>query len=80
MELIFLSLVLLQIKHWYIDFVNQSEEEVKYKAEYMDWRGMKHSLKQGLGTAVALVLCTVEPPGHLQWQASTSWLTIILTG
>jgi hypothetical protein len=61
MELVFLSLVLLQIKHWYIDFVNQDEEEVKYKAEYMDWRGLKHSLKQGVGTALVLLICTVDP-------------------
>jgi len=61
MELVFLSLALLQLKHWYIDFVNQTEEEVEYKGEYMDWRGLKHSLKQGLGTVVVLMLCTVEP-------------------
>lgn len=49
-------LVLLQIKHWYIDFVNQSEEEVKHKGIYLDWRGMKHSVKQGLGTFVVFFL------------------------
>ncbi len=43
-------LILLQIKHWYIDFVNQSEEEVKHKGIYFDWRGVKHSLKHGLAT------------------------------
>ena len=47
-----LILVLLQIKHWYIDFVNQSLEEVQWKGTYFDWRGVKHSLKQGLGTWV----------------------------
>lgn len=51
---LFLILVLLQIKHWYIDFVNQSNEEVQWKGTYLDWRGIKHSLKQGLGTAVCL--------------------------
>jgi hypothetical protein len=51
-------LVLLQIKHWYIDFVNQTEEEVKYKGEYLDWRGVKHSLKQGAGTFVCLWIVT----------------------
>lgn len=61
MELVLLSLVLLQIKHWYIDFVNQDEEEVAHKGKYMDWRGIKHSLKQGLGTAAVLLICTVEP-------------------
>jgi hypothetical protein len=51
---LFLILILLQIKHWYIDFVNQSNEEVEFKGTYLDWRGIKHSLKQGLGTAVCL--------------------------
>lgn len=61
MELILLSLVLLQIKHWYIDFVNQDMEEVNHKGIYLDWRGVKHSFKQGVGTVAALLLCTVEP-------------------
>lgn len=43
-------LVLLQIKHWYIDFVNQDMEEVNHKGEYLHWLGVKHSLKQGIGT------------------------------
>jgi hypothetical protein len=49
--LIFIVLILLQIKHWYIDFVNQTEEEVQYKGTYLDWRGVKHSLKHGIATA-----------------------------
>lgn len=47
---IFQILILLQIKHWYIDFVNQTTEEVQCKGTYLDWRGIKHSLKHGLGT------------------------------
>lgn len=43
-------LVLLQIKHWYIDFVNQDMEEVNHNGIYLDWRGVKHSFKQGIGT------------------------------
>ena len=50
-----LILILFQIKHWYIDFVNQSEEEVKHKGIYLDWLGVKHSLKQGIGTYIILV-------------------------
>jgi hypothetical protein len=54
-------LALFQIKHWYIDFVNQSDEEVKYKGSYLDWRGVKHSLKHGLGTfAVLFLFCSFE--------------------
>jgi hypothetical protein len=49
-------LVLLQIKHWYIDFVNQSEEEVNHKGIYLDWKGVKHSVKHGLGTFLCLFL------------------------
>lgn len=55
---ILLILALFQIKHWYVDFVNQSDEEVKYKGTYLDWRGVKHSLKQGIATAIVLVLFT----------------------
>ena len=51
---IFILLVLLQIKHWYVDFVNQTNEEVQCKGTYLDWRGMKHSAKHGLATAAIL--------------------------
>jgi hypothetical protein len=47
-------LILLQIKHWYIDFVNQTEEEVKHKGIYLDWIGIKHSAKHGVATFVIL--------------------------
>ncbi len=47
-------LILLQIKHWYIDFVNQTEEEVKHKGIYLDWIGIKHSVKHGVATFVIL--------------------------
>jgi Protein of unknown function (DUF3307) len=50
MEAVLILLLLLQIKHWYIDFVDQNDEEVKHKGIYLDWRGVKHSLKQGVGT------------------------------
>lgn len=51
-------LVLLQVKHWYVDFVNQTEEEVKYKGVYLDWRGVKHSLKHGISTFLILFLAS----------------------
>jgi hypothetical protein len=51
-------LALFQIKHWYIDFVNQDDEEVKYKGTYLDWRGVKHSLKHGIATMAILTLFT----------------------
>lgn len=52
---LFLMLILLQVKHWYIDFVNQSEQEVQWKGTYLDWRGMKHSVKHGIATM--LIMC-----------------------
>jgi hypothetical protein len=57
-DAIFSLLILLQIKHWYIDFVNQSEEEVTWKGTYLDWRGVKHSLKHGLATTACLLIVT----------------------
>ena len=54
-ETVFFILILLQIKHWYIDFVNQSSEEVARKGIYLDWLGIKHSVKQGIGTVVCLL-------------------------
>lgn len=55
-SLIFISLILLQIKHWYIDFVNQSDEEVAHKGVYLNWLGIKHSLKHGIATAIIFLL------------------------
>lgn len=57
-DAVFVLLILLQIKHWYIDFVNQSMEEVNHKGIYLKWFGVKHSLKQGLGTALCLLMVT----------------------
>ena len=53
---IFGFLILLQVKHWYIDFVNQSYEEIANKGNYLDWRGIKHSLKHGLATTALSIL------------------------
>lgn len=49
-------LFLLQFKHWYIDFVNQSNDEVQHKGIYGNWIGMKHSVKHGLGTSAVFLL------------------------
>lgn len=53
--MILLTLALLQIKHWYIDFVNQSNIEVASKGIYGDFHGIMHSFKHGLGTSLALL-------------------------
>lgn len=57
-EAILLALVLLQIKHWYIDFVDQSNDEVNHKGIYLHWLGLKHSIKQGVGTLICLLIVT----------------------
>ena len=57
-EVVLLFLVMIQIKHWYIDFVNQSNAEVASKGIYGDQLGMNHSIKHGVGTfLVALAVC-----------------------
>jgi Protein of unknown function (DUF3307) len=60
-EAVILLLVLLQIKHWYIDFVNQSNEEVASKGIYGDRQGIMHSAKHGFGT-LACILFIVGLP------------------
>lgn len=57
-EYLILILALLQVKHWYIDFVNQSNEEVASKGIYGDQLGMNHSIKHGVGTMIAIMLVT----------------------
>jgi Protein of unknown function (DUF3307) len=54
LDAIILLLVLLQLKHWYIDFVDQDMEEVNHKGIFLHWLGMKHSLKQGFGTYICI--------------------------
>jgi hypothetical protein len=49
---LFVLFALLFIKHWYIDFVNQSEAEVHGKGIYGEAHGLMHSIKHGLATAV----------------------------
>lgn len=52
---ILLILVLLQIKHWYVDFVNQTPEEVASKGIYGDWPGIQHSGKHGIATMLIFI-------------------------
>lgn len=59
-------LVLLQIKHWYIDFVDQDMAEVNHKGIYGHWLGIRHSVKQGICTAA----CVAIVVGPAYWAAS----------
>jgi hypothetical protein len=60
-ESVLILLALLQVKHWYIDFVNQSNEEVASKGIYGDQLGINHSAKQGIATALCILLVTGTP-------------------
>ena len=51
----FLILSLLLIKHWYIDFVDQTVSEIEQKGIYGSLEGFMHSVKQALGTALVLL-------------------------
>lgn len=53
---IFIILSLLFVKHWYVDFVNQSADEVNHKGIYLNWLGVKHSIKHGIGTSLCLLV------------------------
>lgn len=53
-----LTLMCLQVKHWYIDFVNQSDEEVAHKGIYFHWLGLTHSIKHGIATFFILYTIT----------------------
>lgn len=52
---VLLILILLQVKHWYIDFVNQTEDEVKSKGIYGAWTGVQHSAKHGFATMLIVI-------------------------
>ena len=55
---IFILLALLFVKHWYIDFVNQSMEEVNGKGIYGNAYGVMHSIKHGVATTAIFGLFT----------------------
>jgi hypothetical protein len=48
----------LQLKHWYIDFVNQSNVEIASKGIYCDGAGLNHSVKHGIGTMLCIIIVT----------------------
>ena len=57
---VLITLALLFIKHWYVDFVNQTDQEVKYKGVYAHPIGVRHSFKHALGTALVFVLASLD--------------------
>lgn len=55
---IFVLLALLFVKHWYIDFVNQTMEEVTGKGIYGNAHGVMHSIKHAVATVAIFGLFT----------------------
>ena len=55
---ILIVLIWLQVKHWIVDFVLQTDAQVKGKAIYGDRIGISHSLEQAIGTLVALLIAS----------------------
>jgi hypothetical protein len=52
---ILLLILLFVVKHFIIDFVWQTQDEIEHKGTYLDWRGVRHSFKHGIGTLLILV-------------------------
>lgn len=53
-NIILMLFFLLFTKHFYVDFINQTYEEVKSKGIFGNFTGAKHSIKQGLATGLVL--------------------------
>lgn len=53
-------LILLFLKHYLVDFVFQTDEQVKGKGIYGDPHGISHSLEHGLTTFILVSLYTGE--------------------
>ena len=66
---LFILLGLLFIKHWYVDFVNQTQEEINNKGTYGNLDGLAHSAKHGLGTIFVLMLVGVDSAVAVVWGA-----------
>jgi hypothetical protein len=58
---IYVLLGLLFIKHWLIDFVFQTDSEVKNKGIYGNLAGLAHSIKHGAATGVIMLLFVYSP-------------------
>ena len=53
---ILLLLWMFTVKHFLVDFVFQTAEEVEHKGTYLDYRGVKHSIKHAFGTLFVLLI------------------------
>lgn len=57
-DTVLILLSLLFIKHYYVDFIDQTNDEVKYKGIYLHLDGVGHSISHGSITAVLLCFFT----------------------
>jgi hypothetical protein len=52
---------LLFLKHWWVDFVHQTPEHIKYKGIYGHRKGIEHSAWHGALTAlIFLIVCPLD--------------------
>jgi hypothetical protein len=61
LNLIFLSLLLFQIKHLLFDFVLQTARQVRHKGDYLHPAGFVHAGGHALGSIPALLVLTRAP-------------------
>lgn len=57
-NIVFVVLVLLFIKHFVVDFIMQTDEQVRSKGIYLDWPGVVHSMQHGVGTFLIFFMFT----------------------
>lgn len=57
----FMLLSCLFIKHFYVDFINQTDKEVIGKGIFLNLHGLSHSFKHGAYSFIILFLFTLEP-------------------
>jgi hypothetical protein len=65
---IYFLLALLFVKHWYVDFINQSTEEIHGKGIYGNAYGVMHSIKHGVATFLIF------------WWFLTNWPLAVIIG
>jgi hypothetical protein len=70
---ILILLTLLQIKHWLIDFVYQTDDMIQYKGLYGAGAGVEHSFWHGAATVMILMLFT-----PIEWAVILAFVDFIV--
>jgi len=55
---ILIVLVWLQVKHWIVDFILQTDSQVKTKGIYGNPTGISHSIDHVIGSLIALLIAS----------------------